>query len=60
MTQPIKLRMLTVAEGEEIELIFDAPAIESLADISISENHFGSFLKLNIQKSKAPSSDRSD
>ena len=51
--QPIKVRMLTVEAGQELELIFDDPDLETLADLEITENHFGSFLKLNIKKKVA-------
>lgn len=47
---PIKLRMLTIEEGEEVELIFDDESLEDMSDLVITQNHFGSFLKLNIKK----------
>jgi len=53
--QPIKLRMLTVAEGEEIELIFDDQNLEDISDLEITQNHFGSYLKLNIKKKESAS-----
>ena len=48
--KPIKMRMLTVEAGEEIELIFDDESLEDIQDLEITQNHFGSFLKLNIKK----------
>ncbi len=48
--KPIKVRMLTVEAGQELELIFDDQDLETLEDLEITENHFGSFLKLNIKK----------
>ena len=44
------MRMLTVEAGEEIELIFDDESLEDIQDLEITQNHFGSFLKLNIKK----------
>ncbi|MCK5880624.1 MAG: hypothetical protein KAG18_02040 [Sinobacterium sp.] len=54
--KPIKLRMLTIDEGEEIEIIFDDESLEDISDLEITQNHFGNFLKLNIKK-KAPAKD---
>ena len=50
MQEPIKLRMLTIEKDEEIELIFDDQDLASIEDLDITENHFGSFLKINIKK----------
>ena len=49
MSDEIKLRMLTVEKGEEIELIFDDQDLETLDDLELSVNYFGSYLKLNIK-----------
>ena len=54
--KPIKLRMLTIDEGEEIEIIFDDESLEDISDLEITQNHFGNFLKLNIKK-KTPAKD---
>lgn len=48
--EPIKFRMITVEKGEEIELIFDDDSIESLDDLDLTVNYFGSFFKLNLKK----------
>lgn len=46
----MKLRMLTIEPGMELELIFDDESIESLDDLELTSNYFGSFYKLNIKK----------
>ena len=49
---PIKLKMLTIEEGMEVELIFDDLALKTLDDLELTVNHFGDYLKLNIKKKK--------
>lgn len=48
--KPMKLKMLTIPAGMDLELIFDDPDIETLDDLDIGVNYFGSSLKLSITK----------
>lgn len=58
--EPMKLRMLTIEPGMELELIFDDESIESLDDLELTSNYFGSYYKLNIKKKAQTSQPSTD
>ena len=53
MNEPIKLKMLTIEKGMEIELIFDDTRIQTLDDLDLTVNYFGDYFKLNIKQKNA-------